>query len=349
MLNYASEAHAYETFIEEFSDGLPVVLPTPERVAAMLASVSRDPAAEVGVVMPSGRTATVRDVAVNAVMAGAPPATLPILLAAVEAVLEPGFNLNGIQSTTHSAGVMIVVSGPYAAQAGMNASNNALGQGNRANATIGRALRLVMTNVGGGIPGKTDMSVQGGPQKYGFCFAERLDGSPWPSLAARQGAPDGATTVTVLAAEGPHVVADHRSPEAEMLLDNIADVMRTVGSMNACIPTYMGLAVAPQHARLLAKGGYDVPRTAAYLFEKARNSLARLRRAGEFDERRTLPIVARYGSVDDPQTQVPVLVTPEHLIIAVAGGDSGGFSAVVPSWSSSIAQYRVIEGAQGQT
>lgn len=347
MLDYVSEAAAYAAFLNEFSDGLPIVLPTHERVAEMLASVARDPAEELGPVMPSGRVATVRDVAVNAVMAGAPPATLPIVLTAVEAALDPAFNLNGIQSTTHSAGVMIAVSGPYAERAGMNASNNALGQGNRANAGIGRALRLVMTNVGGGIPGQTDMSVQGGPQKYGFCFAERLDGSPWPSLAERQGAPAGATTVTVLAAEGPHVVADHRSPQAEMLLDNIADVMRTVGSMNACIPTYMGLAVAPQHARLLAKDGYDVARMTAYLFEKARNPLARLRRAGEFDERRTLPIAARYGSPDDPQTQVPVLATPEHLIVAVVGGDSGGFSAVVPSWSASVAQHRVVKGARG--
>ena len=345
MLDFDSETHAYDAFLEEFSDGLPIVLPTQERVAAMLASVRRDPDEVIGVVMPSGRTATVRDIAINAVMAGAPAPTLPIVLTTVEAAIDPAFNLNGIQSTTHSAGVMIAVSGPYAARAGMNASNNALGQGNRANAGIGRALRLVMTNIGGGIPGKTDMSVQGGPQKYGFCFAERLDGSPWPSLATRQGAPEGGTTVTVLAAEGPHVVADHRSAAPEQLLDNIADVMRAIGSMNACIPTYMGLVVAPQHARLLAKGGYDVERVTAYLFAHARNSLARLRRAGEFDERRTLPIVARYGSTDEPATQVPVVATPEHLIIAVAGGDSGGFSAVVPSWSASVAQHREVKGA----
>jgi hypothetical protein len=308
----------------------------------MLAGLARDPDEAVGAVMPSGTVATVRDVAVNAVMAGAPPGVLPIVLAALEGLIDERFNLNGIQSTTHGATPLIVVSGPGAERAGMNAGNNVMGNGNRANLTIARAIRLVMTNVGGGVPGRTDMSVQGTPAKIAFCIAERLDAGLWPSLAERQTGRRDATTVTVFAADGPHTVCDHRSATPARLLANVADGMRSLITMNACTPGWMTLILAPQHARVVARAGWAVEEVANYLFLHARNSLERLRTAGEFDEQRTPAHFARFGALDDPFATMPVIDGPDKLIVVVAGGDSGGFSAIVPSWLASTPQFREV-------
>ena len=295
--------------------------------------------------MPAGTVATVRDVAVNAVMAGATPSTFALTLAALEALLDERFNLNGIQSTTHCAAPLIIVGQRVtrAAIAGMNAGTNVLGNGSRANLTLARTIRLVMTNVGGGIPGQTDMSVQGTPAKIAFCVAERLDAGVWPSLAERQTGRRDATTVTVFAADGPHTVCDHRSATPERLLDNVADGMRSLITMNACTPGWMSLILAPQHARIIAHAGWGVGEDLAqYLFLRARNTLARLKSAGEFDEQRTPGHFARFGALDDPDAAMPVIDGPDKLIVAVAGGDSGGFSSIVPSWIASTPQYREV-------
>lgn len=342
IVTFPDEQLAYDEFLERFSDGLPIVLPTRERVEALLAAVRRDPDEVLGPVMPSGAVARVRDVAVNAVMAGLPHAAFPIALTAVEAALDPPFNLNGVQSTTHHAAVLIVVSGPAAEAAGMNSGANALGQGNRANSTIGRTLRLVMMNVGHGIPGKTDMSVQGSPAKAGLCYAERLDALSWPSLAQRQTGRRDATTVTLFAGESPHMVADHRSTTGERLLSNFADAMRSLGSTNACKPGYMVVAICPQHADLLSRSGYGVEEIQAYLFEHARNSLERLAESGEFETRLMQRVAANYGSPDDPQTRVPVIIRPDALIVTVAGGLSGGFSSFMPAWPSNIPVFKEV-------
>ncbi|HVA37309.1 MAG TPA: hypothetical protein VNJ51_06825 [Candidatus Dormibacteraeota bacterium] len=342
LLEFSDADAALDHYIEHFSDGLPVVLPTERRVAQLLAATTREPDFDLGAVPPGGARLTVRDVAVNAVLAGCPAPAFPIALTAVEAALEPAFNLNGIQSTTHSATPLIVVSGPAAARAGMNASFNAFGPHNRANAAVGRTLRLVMANVGGGLPGKTDMSVQGSPAKYTFCAAENLEQSPWPSLAEREGYAPGTTSVTLMAAEDGHVVADHRSADPERLLENVADVMRALGTLNACLPGPMTLALCPQHARIVANAGWSVADVQRFLYERAANSLERLTASGEFDRARTLGVAARYGDPGDPRTRVPVIDAPESLIVCVVGAPTGGFSTVVPSWLASRPVHRPV-------
>ncbi len=346
MLTYANVETAYDHFVESFGDGLPVILPTPERVDDLVRASGRDPNEVVGAVFPRGTLATVRDVAVNAVMAGLPSAAFAIALAAVEAATDPIFNLNGIQSTTHHAAPLVIVSGPLAERAGMNAGGNALGQGNRANMTIGRTLRLVMMNVGGGRPGETDMSVQGSPAKTGFAYAERLDALAWPSLAQRQTGRDDATTVTLFAAEGPHMLGDHRSATGDRLLQNIAETMRAPGSTNACAPGEMVLAICPQHAAILARDGFRPETIARELFDRARNALGFLETLGEFDETRTRHFASAYGDPNDPQTRVPVIVRPESLIVTVTGGRTGGFSTVVPTWPASTHVFRTVRGIQ---
>lgn len=344
MLTFADAETAYDHFVESYGDGLPVVLPTAQRVDDLLRACGRDPNDVLGAIFPSGTRATVRDVAVNAVMAGLPSAAFSIALAAVEAATDPTFNLNGIQSTTHHAAPLIIVSGPLAAHAGMNAAGNALGQGNRANLTIGRTLRLVMMNVGGGRPGETDMSVQGSPAKTGFAYAERLDLLAWPSLAQRQTGRADSTTVTLFAAEGPHMLGDHRSATADRLLQNFAETMRAPGSTNSCAPGDMVLAICPQHAAILARDGFTPETIARELFERARNPLGFLEGLGEFDETRTRRFASAYGDPNDPQTRVPVIARPESLIVTVTGGTTGGFSTVVPTWPASTHVFRIVRG-----
>jgi len=343
MLEFASEAQAHEEFVARYSDGLPVVLPTPHRVAAMLAASREDPDDALGHVFPSGNLATLRDVAVNAVMAGAEPRQFRLITACVEALLDERFNLNGVQSTTHCATPLVIISGPLAAEAGVAAGNNVMGNGHRANLAIGRTLRLVMTNVGGGKPGETDMAVQGTPAKLSFCVAERTDAGLWSSLAQRQGGATNETSITLMAADGPVTVSDHRSATPQRLLRNVADTLRHLGSLNAALPTQAALLLAPQHARIVANAGWSVDDLQRYLFERARNPVWRLRDGGEWDPEQSAQFVARYGDPEDPQTLVPVLDAPERLIVVVTGGDSGGFSAVVTSWPASVPVHRFVD------
>ena len=343
LLEFSDEAEAYEEFAARYSDGLPVVLPTPARVAAMLAGTREDPDEEIGHVAPSGNVLTVRDVAVNAVMAGAQPRQLRIVLAAVEALLDERFNLNGMQSTTHCATPLLIVSGPLAAQSGLEAGGNVLGNGNRGNLTTGRALRLVMTNVGGGRPRETDMAAQGTPAKISFCVAERLDAGLWPSLAERQGGAPGETSVTLLAADGPVTVADHRSPPPERLLRNVGATLAHIGALNAAIPSYAALLLSPQHARIIHAAGWTIADVQRYLFEHARNPVWRLREGGEWDAIKTPRSIARFGDPEDGATLAPVLDAPERLIVAVTGGDTGGFSSVVTAWAASLPLHRFID------
>jgi hypothetical protein len=211
---------AHELYERGMTDGLPVVPPTPERVVAMLEHTSRHPQDLVGIVPPYGHQATVEKTAINTVMAGCAGPELPIVLAALEAACRPGFTLQGVVATTGPAGPIVVVSGPYASEIGMNAMGNVLGQGNRANMTVGRALQLTIRNVGGGIPQREDRATHGNPLKLGMAFPDRLDQtSPWPGLAHSQ-LPDlgpDETGVTVFAGDGPTYFVDERVRDADDL------------------------------------------------------------------------------------------------------------------------------------
>ncbi|HEV3364005.1 MAG TPA: thioredoxin family protein, partial [Acidimicrobiia bacterium] len=208
-----------EAFFERgWTDGLPVVPPTPARVLRMLEGTTRAPDDVVATVGPDFADCTVEKAAVNAVMAGCKPEYFPVVLAAVEAACTDQFNMHGLLCTTWFCGPVIIVNGPIATEIGMNSGVNALGQGNRANATIGRALQLVIRNVGGGRPGEIDRATLGSPGKYTFCFAEDEAGSPWEPLSVERGMPASASTVTLFAGEGPRGVADQLSRTPESLV-----------------------------------------------------------------------------------------------------------------------------------
>ncbi|HEY8625404.1 MAG TPA: thioredoxin family protein [Solirubrobacteraceae bacterium] len=313
------------------TDGLPVVPPTPERVVAMLEHTGRDPQELVGTVPPYSGQATVEKVAINAVMAGCAGPELPIVLAAVEAACREEFALHGLLATTAPAGPVLVVSGPYALAAGMNAGGNALGQGNRANLTTGRALQLTVLNVGGGRPGREDRAAHGQPGKTGFAFAERLDETaPWPGLAHERAQLERTETgVTVFAGEAPRLVLDQLARTPEALAAALAIALEHVATPRQRIAFDAMLVIGPEHGRLF--------REACWSRERLQDELYALtqRRAGDL-QRGTDGIAEGLPPewIPDPDARVPKFAGPERILLSYAGGDAGLFSMVLGGWVS---------------
>src|SRR5262249_12814062 len=215
----------------------PFVPPTEERVRAMIAGSGRPAAEVIGVVPPRWAEATVANIAVNAVMAGCLPRHMPLVIAAVSAACDPEFGLYSVQATTHPRAVLMLVSGPMIADLGLNVAHGALGPGFRANAACGRAMRLVLMNVGGAIPGAGDQATHGSPAKFSYCIAENEAATPWEPFRVTRGFDLADTTVTVFSGEGPHNINDHECTSAHTTLSIVADTMTTVGHNNAAAVT----------------------------------------------------------------------------------------------------------------
>lgn len=312
-------------FARGWSDGLPVVPPTRERVLRMLAGTSRAPDEIIGRVPPDLAPCTVEKVAINAVMAGCKPEYMPVVLAAVEAALIDEFGMHGILCTTMFCGPLVIVNGPVAKAIGMNSGGNALGQGNRANATIGRALQLVIRNVGGGRPGEVDRSTLGTPGKYTFCFAE-AESPDWAPLSVERGFAPGASTVTLFAAEGVQGIVDQKSRTPESLARSFAACMRAVDHPKLAMAGDALLVVSPEHRRVFVEAGWSKAR----LLEEL---VALLQLPGD-------EMVAGAGGIAEglppsaAGTRVPKF-RPGGILIAQAGGTAGLFSAVIAGWAAS--------------
>jgi len=313
-------------FERGWTDGLPVVPPTPERVVRMLRGTSRAPSEIVAVVPPDLVECSVEKVAISAVMAGCRPEHLPVVLAAVEAACSEPFNAHGVLATTWFSGPIVVVNGPVAHAIGMNDAGNCLGQGNRANATIGRALQLLIRNLGGGRPGEVDRATLGQPGKLTSCFAEREHDSPWESLATeRAGIAPPKSAVTLFAGGGVQGVADQRSRTPESLARTFAAVLRTVFHPKLVMIADAMLVVSPEHARVFRDAGW---------------SKARLR--DELGTLLTLPgrdLVAGADGIAEglPEGFADATLPkfrPGGLLIVHAGGTAGMFSAVIGGWAS---------------
>ena len=308
-----------------WSDGLPVVPPTEARVLRMLEGTARDPAEVVATVPPSLVECTVEKVAVNAVMAGCAPEHLPVVIAAVEASCTDEFNMHGVLATTMSVGPVLVVNGPVADRIGMNSGLNALGQDNRANSTIGRALQLVVRNVGGGRPGEVDRATLGSPAKVGFCFAEDAAGSPWTSLAESRGFRADRSTVTVFAGESPRIFADQRSRSAEALTRHMAQALRATVSPRTMMGMDAMLVLSPEHMARYVDAGWSRDRFMEVLGDELLiDADELLSGAGGITE--GLPPAAAGRKV--PKFR------PGGLLVVHAGGPAGLFSAIVGGWAN---------------
>lgn len=328
QLTAESEQAAAEAMMEAgWTDGLPIVVPTPERVAAMVATGGLEPDLVLGSVGPSNGIATVEKVAVNAVMAGCHPDYFPVVIAAVRAVCDPQFDIGEIQATTHGLGPVIIVNGPAREVCGGIVSGfGALGPGFRPNMTIGRAVRLVLMNIGGGRPGISDMSLFGQPGKLACCFAEAEEDSPFEPLASTFGFGPEQSAVIVAGLESPHSVMaapDRSDPEAgERLIRVIGRSIANAGSNN----TYIGrgtvlVVLNPDHASLLADYGYT------------RTTLRRAICDAAVSDADDLRSFAPVGMPADAEGRVPAIRDERNLLVAVAGG-TGVYSLVFNSWGA---------------
>jgi peroxiredoxin len=307
-----------DMFERGWTDGLPVVPPTRSRVDAMLRG--RDPRRSLGEVPPGTGEATLERVAACAVLAGCRPAYFPVVLAAVEAALDPAFNLDGQAVTTQPAGQLVIVSGPIRDAIGVNSGMGVLGPGSRANLTIGRALRLVVTLTGAGVPGRLDRSTLGHPGKVGFCIAEDEAGSPWDPLHVERGFARDASVVTVVGCDAPLSISDHRATTPQ----DLAYVLGWAGAATWS-PNWWPLGgtsvyvICPEHQALFGAAGWDKQRLRNAIFDAVRRPARELRR-GE-----TTPQV----HAASPDTFITKWDSPEDIVLIAAGGEAGRYSAVL--------------------
>ena len=312
-------------FARGWSDGLPLVPPTEERVLRMLDGTARDPQEVLGIVPPALAGATVEKVAINAVMAGCKPEYLPVVLAAVEAVLDERFAMHGVLATTMFVGPVVIVNGAVRREIGMNARGNVLGQGNRANSSIGRALQLVIRNIGEGRPQEVDRATLGNPGKLGYCFAEDEEGSCWESLSVERGVKPGTSAVTVFAGFGLQGVVDQKSRDPESLARSMAESLKAIHNVKLAPSCDALLVVCPEHERTFRTAGWSKARLYEELYKLCEIP-------GE-----QLIAGARGIAEGGPPSLAGKTVNkfrPSGLMIVRAGGGAGMFSGIIGGWSA---------------
>ena len=328
-----------------WSDGLPVIPPTPERVERMLAYCDRSFDEPVARIPPRYGAATPIRVAANAVMAGCKPEYFPLVLLALEAMAEGPYNLYGTQATTHPCTPLLIFNGPIAAEVGINAGHKVMGNYVRANAAIGRAVRLALVNIGAAIPGTGDMATAGTPAKFTFCVAENEAASPWEPLHVERGFPRDASAVTVVAAEGPHNVNDHESLSPEGILTMIAGTMAITGSNNAYYAGQPVLAFGPEHAATAASGGMSKRDVKQWLYDHATLPLSRFSKEG-IERRFRRKLADQYANVP-LDTPVHMWAKPDDLIVIVTGG-AGKHSQYIPTFGNTRSVTRALKRADGE-
>jgi hypothetical protein len=324
-IEFGSAEDIHEAMFDRgWTDGLPVVPPTAKRVAGMLSGTTRPPDELVAVVAPNLAEATVEKVAINAVMAGCAPEYLPVVIAALEAICTDEFNIHGVLATTMGVGPVLVVNGPIRREIRMNSGINVLGQGNRANSTIGRAVQLCVRNIGGGAPGGIDRSAQGNPGKLGLCFAEDEEGSPWESMAVERGFDPSVSTVTAFCGEGPRLMLDQVSRTPESLTRSLAKMMLSTVTPRIVMGMDAMLVLSPEHADRYREAGWSKAQFREALNENLLVS--------------TDDIIAGADGIDEgmPAAMAGLELAKFNpdggLNIVHAGGPAGLFSSIIGGW-----------------
>ncbi|MEI8159464.1 MAG: thioredoxin family protein [Actinomycetes bacterium] len=328
----ASAEDEFESmFTRGWTDGLPVIPPTPERVLRMLTGTTRSPQDVVAIAPPNLVELTVEKIAINAVMAGALPEYLPWIITALEAVCNDEFNMHGVLATTMPVGPVIICNGPGTKAIGMNSGVNVFGQGNRANLTIGRAVQLTIRNVGGGKPGEVDRATHGNPGKLSFCFAEDEAGSPFGTLAQERGIAPQQNAVTVFAGEGPRCVVDQAARTPEQLTNSFAACLRATHHPKSVLSFDAILVVSPDHSRVYAEAEWDREKILSELYARLNIPGAELVK-GALDMAEGLP--AKFADRIVPKFKAG------GILLAHAGGGAGLFSSIIGGWAN---------GAMGST
>jgi hypothetical protein len=296
----------------------------------MLGAIRRAPDELIAEMPPNYGRVTVEKAAANAVMAGCRPEYFPVVVAAVECACDPAFNLHGVATSTHFSAPLILVNGPIRSSIALNGGFGVFGPGYRANATIGRALRLLMINVGGARPGETSMSTFGHPGRYTYCIAENEEASPWPPYHTTRGLPAEASAVTLFAGEAPHGISDHASRTARALGGSLGWSMAGLwNSRHFPLYSHTMLVVGPEHARTFAQDGWSREDLARHLYETVRLPYGQLVPDADHGEGTNL----RYGKAAPAAHElVPKFPSAEEIHIVVAGGTAGRFSVAIPGW-----------------
>jgi hypothetical protein len=316
-------------FDKGWTDGLPVVPPTEARVRAMLDAAGLAPGDQVAFITNRQVAVTAEKVAINAVMAGCRPEYLPVVIAAIEGIADPRWGYHGPATSTAGAAVLMIVNGPLARTLDFNAGDNLFGPGWRANATVGRAVRLVMRNVIGTLPGRLDRGTLGHPGKYTYVIAENEVDSPWTPLHVERGCRAEESAVTVMAALAPHQFYNQLSNTAAGVLGTMCDSMRHPGQAGQ--PNYC-VVLAGEHMRTIAADGLSKADIRAFILEHARQSVAEHKRMARIPG----PI-----KPEDETTMRPLVLRPEDLLIVAAGGRAGSFSCYIPGWATRTASEAV--------
>ena len=321
----------YETAYEKgWTDGLPVFAPTKERVEEMLRHTDREPDEVVGKIPPRNGVATVRKIAINAVMTGCRPEYMPVLIAAIECMIEPKYNLYGRQTTTHPGAHLLIVHGPARIELDVNCKFNVLGHGWRANATMGRALRLIMINIGGNKPGVTDMATHGHPGRYSYCIGEDEEGSPWAPFHVDRGFARDTCAVTVICAEAPHNINDQVSKTPERYLGSAASAMAHLGAngiYRGGLQSEQILMVTSESAHWFQGFGWGKADVQQYIFEHARQPVREIRDRGGWN---TAPLPS-FVNKDDDDAMTAIVERPEDILVLVAGGHLRHMNAILTS------------------
>ena len=342
-LEFELEGDSPEALLEHFDakgwgDGLPLIPPTHERVEAMLEAGSNGakPDEVVAILPPRAGEATRRALAVNAVLAGCKPGVLPVLVSAIRALARPEINLRGVNATTHPVAPLLIVHGDVVEEQGFNTGLGVFGPGNRANASVGRALRLALIHIAGARPGEGDASTQGQPSKFSYCIAENVSASPWEAYSRSEGV-EGPSAVTLHCGETPHNFHDMESDVPGPILDKAASVMATLGSNNAPVSSAeFFIVLGPEHAATIAGAGWSRRDVQSYLYERARLPVAVVRDA--FDIVQFKPWLHSLGDEDG----MPMTDHPDNIKVLVAGG-AGKHSCVIPSWGMTKSVTCAIE------
>ena len=313
-INIKNSPDAVFTFMLEqgWSDGLPVIPPTTDRVMAMLNYAQRDASELVGYINPDAGSATIEKIAVNAVMAGCLPEYMPVLIAAVKAITEPDFNIHGIQTTTNPVSPLLIINGPVRELIRLNSGRGTLGPGYRANATIGRAVRLMLMNIGGAKPWSTDMAVHGGSGKYISCMGENEEESVWEPLNVERGFAANESTVTVVGTQGfSNCLTFYKEPES--FLTMIASAMADISDNNYLLAAGNPLVIlTPGHASIFKEHGYTKERVKEELFERSKVPLDKF-------PKETSVITYEDGFAMDGDRVCPCQ-SPADIIVVVSGG-----------------------------
>jgi len=340
----------YEALIEHYfaqgwTDGLPVVPPSANALDGMLRVAKRSATDVVAAIAPDGGEATVEAIALNAIMAGCRPMHFPVVIAAVEAIADASFNLHAIQTTTNPAAVMLVVNGPIARAIDINSKGNCLGPGTRANAVIGRAVRLVMLNIGGGIPGAVDQATHGQPGKYTMCFAEHEEDSPWEPWHVEHGFRRDENTVTAISVTGTQHVLDASSKTADGLLHTLAGSCGNAGDLNAQIGGAPTIILGPEHAALIAQAGQSKAALKDAIYQRARVPLSAF--SADTVTQRVRERRSQYFAGGREPQSMPVADSAADINVFVAGGP-GSHSVYCPSFGPSTRpSIRVIPARGG--